>query len=209
MTFSAIRILLIRHGETDWNRLHRFQGRVDVPLNDKGRAQAEALASRLKDESLVAFYSSPLARALETAKIIKTHHPTTPLFHEAGLAEMDLGEFDGMEAKQWAAQYPDFRKLWHESPAALKMPGGESLEDVQSRAIDAIECVTQKYPPESTLLFTSHNFVIRAILCHVLGKHLDQFRNLQQDTAAINILYNQGTKWWAEEVNDISHLRKI
>jgi len=179
---------------------------MDVSLNDKGRAQAEALASRLKEESLAAIYSSPLVRALETAEIIKAHHPTIPLFMEAGLAEMDLGKFDGMDAKQWAAQYPDFRELWQESPASLKMPGGESLEDVQSRAIDTIERITQTYPLESTLLFASHNFVIRAVLCHVLGKSLDQFRDLQQDTAALNILYYQGAKWRAEEINDTSHL---
>ena len=72
---SATRILLIRHGETDWNRVHRFQGRSDLPLNQEGRDQAHALALGLKDQSLTAIYSSPLARAVETARLIKVFHP--------------------------------------------------------------------------------------------------------------------------------------
>ena len=106
------RIFLIRHGETDWNRTHRFQGRIDVPLNQEGKNQARALAMILKDESLIAIYSSPLLRAMETARLIKEFHPSIPLLEEEGLNEMDLGEFDGMEANHWSSQYQDFYKNW-------------------------------------------------------------------------------------------------
>jgi len=203
----AQRILLIRHGETDWNRNRRFQGRSDVPLNSEGREQAHALALALKDEPLTAIYSSPLIRAIETARIIKGFHHSTPLLEEEGLIEMDLGRFDGMEARSWASQYPDFRKRWRENPASVKMPGGESLQEVQLRAIEALERITLPYPPESTLL-CSHNFVICTILCHALKVPLDRFRTLRQDTAAINVLYKQGDRLWAEIVNEISHLQK-
>jgi probable phosphoglycerate mutase len=94
----GIRILLIRHGETDFNLTHHFQGRIDIPLNKEGENQAQALALALKDESLTAIYSSPLIRAMETARSIKAFHPSAPLFKEEGLSEMDLGEFDGMQA---------------------------------------------------------------------------------------------------------------
>ncbi len=76
---SGIRIILIRHGETEWNRLHRFQGRSDIPLNPKGNDQAFALALALKNETITAIYSSPLKRALETASNIGRFHPSTPL----------------------------------------------------------------------------------------------------------------------------------
>ena len=76
------RIFLVRHGETDWNQTHRFQGRIDVPLNREGKNQARALALTLKDEPLDAIYASPLARAIQTARVIKEFHPSTPLFEE-------------------------------------------------------------------------------------------------------------------------------
>jgi broad specificity phosphatase PhoE len=202
------RILLIRHGETDWNRIHRFQGRSDLPLNAKGRDQARDLAFALREESLTAMYSSPLVRAMETAHLIRVFHPSVPLFEEGGLAEMDFGEFEGMEAQRWAVEYPDFRKAWQESPGSVTMPGGESLQDVQSRAIDTLKRITKPYPPESTLLLCSHNFVNLTILCHALKVPLDRFRELRQETAALNVLYMQGGQLWAEAVNERSHLKK-
>lgn len=204
----TIRILLIRHGETDWNRNGRFQGRTEVGLNQRGREQARALALALKDEPIEAIYSSPLTRSMETARIIKAYHPSTPLLEEKGLLEMDLGDFDGMEAQRWAAQYPDFRKAWQKAPSSVTMPGGESLHEVQARAIDALERITQLYPPATTLLICSHNFVNRSILCYAMEIPLDRFRELRQETAALNVLHKQGERLWAEVVNDGSHLQK-
>lgn len=205
---SGNRILLIRHGETDWNRIHRFQGRSDLTLNQKGRDQARDLALALREESLTAIYSSPLIRAMETAHLIRVFHPSVPLFEEGGLVEMDFGEFEGMEAQRWAVENPDFRKAWQEAPASVTMPGGESLQEVQRRAIDTLERITKPYPPESTLLVCSHNFVNLTILCHALKVPLDRFRELRQETAALNVLYMKGRQLWAEVVNECSHLKK-
>jgi len=205
---SGIRIFLVRHGETHWNLTHRFQGRVDVPLTQEGKNQARALALTLKGEPLVAIYSSPLARAVETARFIKEFHPSTPLFEEEAITEMDLGEFDGMEAAHWFSHYQDFLKAWRSNPGCLKIPGGESLQEVQKRAIDALKRITKLHPPGSTLLLCSHNFVNRAILCQALSVPLDRFREVQQDIATLNVLYMQGERLWAELVNDLSHLKK-
>jgi broad specificity phosphatase PhoE len=199
---TLIRILLVRHGETDWNKVRRFQGRSDVPLNRTGRDQAHALALALRHEPIAAIYSSPLLRALETAQIIKAYHPSAPLFQAEGLAEMDLGDFEGMPAQQWAEQYPDFRKAWLETPLSVTMPGGESLQEVQARAMDTLERITTRSSPESTLLVCSHSFVNRTILCHALNLSLDRFREVQQDTSALNILYKRGERWHAEAVNE-------
>jgi len=203
---SATRILLIRHGETDWNRLHRFQGRSDLPLNQNGREQAHALALGLKDQSLTAIYSSPLARAVETASLIKVFHPSVPLFKEEGLVEMNLGEFEGMEAGHWVVGHADFLKCWRETPASVRMPGGENLQEVQARAVSTLERIAKLYPMESTLLLCSHNFVNLTILCYALKIPLDRFREVRQETAALNILYVQGEQLVAEVVNDRSHL---
>jgi broad specificity phosphatase PhoE len=204
---KVIRVLLVRHGETGWNKVRRFQGKSDVPLNQTGRDQAHALAEALKGEPIAAIYSSPLVRALETAGIINALHPTTPLLQEEGLAEMDLGEFEGMPVQQWAEQYPAFRKAWLEAPLSVRMPGGESIQEVQNRAMDTLERITTCCQPGSTLLICAHNFVNRAILCHAQGLSLDRFREVRQETSALNILYKYGDDWHAEAVNSRLHLK--
>ncbi len=203
---SGVKILLVRHGETDWNLAGRFQGRSDVPLNQKGVEQANALASALRKESLTAIYSSPLVRAKETARLIKVFHPSSPLYEDEGLVEMDLGEFEGIEGPRWAEKHADFRQAWRDNPASVTMPGGECLQEVQARSLVALERITHSYPLESTLLVCSHNFVILTILCHALEIPLDRFRELRQGTAALNVLYMQGEKLQVEVVNDRSHL---
>ena len=202
----GIKILLVRHGETDWNLTGRFQGRSDVPLNQKGKEQANALALALKEEPLTAIYCSPLARARETARLIKAYHPSIPLQEEEGLVEMDLGEFEGIEGPRWAEKYADFRNAWRDNPASVTMPGGESLQEVQARAMAALERISKAHPPDCTLVVCSHNFVILTILCHALQIPLDRFRELKQGTAAMNVLYLQGHRLRAEVVNDRSHL---
>jgi probable phosphoglycerate mutase len=202
----SIRIILIRHGETEWNRTRRFQGREDIPLNDNGKAQAGALAGHLKEEAITAIHSSVLKRAMETATIIHAFHKGVPLVPEEGIIEMDLGEFDGMDATVWLKKYPGFMKKWMEAPADISMPNGENLFQVQSRAVKTVEQIVSRYPDQSTLLISSHNFVNLTILCYAKGIPLDRFREVPQDTAALNILSKKGTSWHVEVVNDRSHL---
>jgi len=203
-----MRIYLVRHGETEWNRVRRFQGRSNLPLNKKGKKQVKALALALKNKPLTAIYTSPLIRALETARLIKVFHPSIPIFEEKGLIEMDLGEFDGIKAQDWAEQYPDFRKAWNENPASVKMPGGESLKEVQVRAKHTLERITRIYPPDTTLLISSHNFVNLTILCDLLEIPLRRFRELRQENAAFNLIRKKGDRLYAELVNERSHLKK-
>jgi len=204
-----MRIFLIRHGETEWNRIRRFQGRSDQPLNETGREQARCLALALKEEPLVAIHSSPLLRAMETAQIIRTFHPMIPILEEESLAEMDLGDFDGLDALRWAQQYPEFLKAWREDPSSVIMPGGESLKDVQKRALEALERITGSYSPESSLLISSHNFVNMTILCHAAKIPLSGFRQIRQETAAVNVLCKKGGSLWAEVINERSHLENL
>ena len=204
-----MKIFLVRHGETEWNRINRFQGISDIPLNTKGKAQVEALAQALKDETIDVVYSSPLIRAGETAKAIRHFHPSSLYFEEEGLKEMDLGDFEGMDASLWAKQYPEFRKKWRESPASIKLPGGESLKGVQIRAVKTLERIIQNHNPETTLLICSHNFVIHAILCHALEMSLDNFREIKQETAALNLLYKNDDRLVVEKVNEVSHLQPL
>ena len=202
-----MRIYLVRHGQTEWNRIQRFQGRINLPLNQEGRKQAKALALALRNIPLKAIYSSPLIRALETSYFIKDFHPLTPIFEEKGLMEMDLGEFDGMKVQDWAEQYPDFRKAWNESPAIVKMPGGESLKEVQARAKETLERITLIYPADTTILLSSHSFVNLTILCDILKIPLNRFRELRQENAAFNIICKKEDRYYVELLNERSHLQ--
>jgi len=204
---TGIQIILVRHGETEWNRVHRFQGRSDIPLNRKGKEQAHALALALKNKPITAIYTSPLMRAVETARHMGRFHPSTPLLKESGLMEMNLGDFEGMEVRQWAGKYQDFRKAWGGNPSALTMPGGESLQEVQQRAIDTLERISQPYDPGSTLLICSHNFVIVSLLCYASNTSLDRFRDWKQDNAALNIIYKDEQHFQVERVNERGHLQ--
>lgn len=203
MNDCATRILLIRHGETEWNRTHRFQGRSDTPLNETGIRQAEEAALMVKDESLTAVYSSPLSRALETARRIKVYHPRPLLIIESGFIEMDLGEFDGMEAREWGRQNPDFMKSWLENPGKQKMPGGESLEEVQQRAVSTLNRIVGDLPQNSSILICSHNFVILSLLCHAKGLSLDGFRGLRQANGAMSIICIKNNRMEVTAMNQL------
>jgi probable phosphoglycerate mutase len=191
MNETIIRIILARHGETEWNRLGIFQGRSDIPLNQQGRAEARSLAQALRKEPICAIYSSPLVRARETAQIIQQFHPSLTLAEEPGFMEMDLGDFDGMKASDWAQKFPEFREIWQDKPASLKMPGGESLQDVQNRAVDTINRIAKRHLPKETLLVCSHNFVIISLRCFAMKISLDDFRKVKQDTGSFHVLYWQ------------------
>lgn len=206
---SGIRIILVRHGETEWNRLHRFQGRSDIPLNSKGNNQARALGLALQEETITAIYASPLKRALETALHIGRFHPATPLIKESGLMEMDLGDFEGMEAQRWATEHHTFRKAWEKNPATLHMPGGESLVEVQQRAVDTLERICKSYGVDSTLIICSHNFVIGSLLCFASKISLDDFRKVKQDTAALSVIYRGDNEFEVETINDCGHLKEL
>ncbi len=201
-----LRILLVRHGETDFNSRGRFQGRLDIPLNQVGLAQAEALGLALRKERFWAFYSSPLKRALETIRIIGLHHPGVPLHTEPDLMEMNLGDFDGMQGIQWASRYPEFLQAWKKEPARVRMPGGETLLEVQRRALGVITSIANRHQPGEKVLVCAHNFVILSILCHGLGIPLNSFREIGQANGSINRLCYDSGQLRVEQVDDRSHL---
>jgi len=205
---KRIRIFLVRHGQTEWNKTGRFQGRSDVPLNAEGKRQVQATALALKDTPFTVMYTSPLSRAVETAEIIRAYHPAIPLIQEKGFIEMELGDFDGMESRHWMTDYADFARAWRDSPGKVRMPGpnGESLEEVQTRAMKALEDISQLHPSNSTLLICSHNFVILSVLCHAKGISLDRFRELRQSTAAYSVISKNGNQFSVDIMNERSHL---
>ena len=204
---KVLRIVLVRHGETDWNKIKKFQGQRNIGLNEKGRAQAEALASVLKEEPLKVIYSSPIARAVETAEIINRYHNVS-LEQRDGLKEMNVGDFEGLQLKDLAGDYSQFFQEWLEDAASVRMPNGETLQEVQERAWSVLEEVVDAYN-EGSVLLCAHNFVNQMVLCKILGVKIAHFRRIRQTLAAINIIERIQGVYSLTCTNDTCHLKGI
>jgi len=179
-----MQLILIRHGQTDWNKEYRVQGQSNLPLNESGIAQAEATAHALKDEKVEAIYSSPLSRAFETAQAVSELHRVeiTPLTE---LQEMDVGETDGLYYPDLKTKYADFFRLWTVDAPSARFPGGETLPELQERCWGAILNIIAKNHRD-TVVVTSHFFALLTILCKVLDLHLSNFRKLNISVASIS-----------------------
>jgi 2,3-bisphosphoglycerate-dependent phosphoglycerate mutase len=200
-----MRLILVRHGETDSNKASLALGRDDLDLNETGRWQAQRLAEALQCQSIVAVYSSPLRRALATARAIaERHHLSVEL--DEGLIEMDIGEMEGLTFQQVRERYPQFLQVWLGGRAAYEpMPGGERLLDVQERAWQALERICAAWSQETVAVVT-HNFVLLTILCRVLGLELADFRRLRHNVAAVSVLQVQDGRMTVLGLNDTCHL---
>ena len=198
-------LYLLRHGETDWNVEQRIQGVSDTALNGVGVAQAEALARAMRGRPIARVYASPLSRARRTAEIV-ARALGVPLAEEAGIAELNQGELEGTAFRQLHEAHPGFMALWRSRPARARMPGGETLAELQERAWAAMERFLEAHRGE-TIAAVSHNLAIISILCRVLGVELDGFRRLRQHNAAMNIVeHAPGRGWSVVTMNSLAHL---
>lgn len=199
-----MRLILVRHGESCWNEAGRVQGFSDIELNEKGRQQAEQIAQALSQEKVIAVYSSPLKRALDTARAIaQTHH--LEVHTDPGLKEINAGELEGITLDKLKREYSEFLREWREGKSSFRMPGGESLEELQTRAWGAIQRIVQRHS-QGAVAVVGHTFTNLVTLCRALELEIPYFRRLRQDVAAINIL-DYGEKGFSLKLlNDTCHL---
>jgi len=199
-----MRLILIRHGETAHNRDQVTLGRADVPLNERGLAQAEAVAASFRRPP-AAIYASPLQRAFATAMAIGAA-TGVEVIAEAALIEMDVGEMEHLTGRQLRESYPDFLRAWLTGGAAdARMPGGETLREVQERAWDAIERIGAAHP-QGEVVAVSHNFVILTLVCRALGLPLADFRRLKQALAAKTVIDLRDGVATLLQLNDNAHI---
>lgn len=199
-----MRLILVRHGETEHNRGGLTLGRADVPLNDRGRAQARAVAASFARPP-AAIYASPLARAHDTARAIGAATGVAVAI-ERDLIEMDVGEMEHLTGAELGERYPGFLHLWLSGDAAdARMPGGETLREVQTRAWEAIERIRQVHPAAEVVAVT-HNFVILTTVCRALNLPLAEFRRVRHGLASRTVIDMRDGGATLIQLNDNAHL---
>jgi len=199
-----MQLTLIRHGETIWNLEKRVQGLTDIELNETGIDQARKLALSLQDFPIDTIYSSPLKRAFQTAEIINRFHRKV-IRVEPGLMEMDQGEFEGLTFQELLAREKDFIRKWIADPESVRMPGGESLAELQNRAWPPVE---KLLAAGQNALIVSHNFTIAAILCRLRNIRLSEFRSTCVDNASRTHIRIEEGEVRIEAINDSRHLKE-
>lgn len=188
---GGFRLLLVRHGETDWNREQRFQGQRDIPLNAEGEAQASKAGEFLKAVSLDHAFVSPLQRPYQTALAIAKHHPGLAFTALSDLQEISHGLWEGLYASEIEAKFPGQLEQWLSQPETVQMPKGESLTDVWARVETAwqqiVETMQQQYP-NGTGLVVAHDAVNKAIICQLLELAPAAFWHFKQGNGAVTVI---------------------
>ena len=179
-------VLLVRHGETPWNREGRYQGRTDIALSDEGRAQAQRLGQRLAGVTIAKAIASPLSRAKATAEAIIGNS----LELDAGLLEISHGAWEGQLASDVERSHAEMFGVWKSAPGrdAPAGPGAETLGDVEARAWPVLARLCAQLGPDDTGLLVAHDAVNRVLICRVLGLPLERVWTFRQAPAALNVL---------------------
>ena len=199
-------LILVRHGRTAWNKEPRFRGQADISLDDTGLAQAQATAVRLSQFPITAVYSSPLKRAMATAKPIADKFGLAVEPHN-GLIDINFGRLQGLPPQQVREQDSDLLDAWLTEPHKVNFPDGECLNDVRDRFTGALNELTTRHTDE-TIVLLSHMVALKVALCVVLGLDNSHFWQIAQDTCAINIVNVKDGKYIVSLINDTCHLNK-
>ncbi len=222
---GLIRLLLVRHGVTEWNQAGRYQGHQDVPLSEAGREQAGRVGERLRGEAITAAYSSDLQRAQETASIILGER-NLPLQTTPALREIGFGAWEGLTAQEVSQRYPEEWAAWIQNSATARPPDGEGLTELRSRVADFFHSVVHVPPTDGeqtvwfsyraagqsadgtsgTVLLVSHGGTVRALLAHLFEVRIELYWRFGIRPASVSILdlYPEGAV--AEVIGDTSHL---
>lgn len=175
-TENSMKMYIMRHGETDWNKVFRLQGRSDIPLNETGRRMAENAAKGLRDVPFTRIYSSPLIRAYETASIVRGDRDI-PIITDERIIEISFGANEGQKYdKTKPGDYPELAKFFREPDIYVPAEGGEAISELNARTADFIRFLADTYGnSDELILVTTHGAAIRGILSYVKGTAIRDF----------------------------------
>lgn len=200
-----MRLLLIRHGETDWNSEQRIQGRTDVPLNARGMEQAEKLAARLaSEERMDVIYTSPLIRAGVTAERIASRLGLAPI-QDDRLAEQEFGAFEGLCLTEIGERYPEFLKKWRTDKLLPPIPGAETISEFQERVQEFMQEIQGRHPGAPIGIVT-HGGTLRILLATLLDLDIGQRLPFTFDNASVSKIDVGASRVDVRLLNDTCHL---
>ena len=198
-----IRLLLVRHGQTEGNVQGRYQGRTDTELNEIGLEQADRLARRLSSEKIDCVYSSDLKRAVQTAEKVASAHDLTVGYRE-DLRELNVGEFEGKRLEEIVEEHGPLEEMWSEGE--WRAPGGETLGELSARVDRFIAHVKQRHK-EGTILVVAHGGTLRSLISGFLGIDPHNWWRFQLDSASLSVLELHPERVVVTLLNDTCHLR--
>lgn len=199
-----MRLILVRHGQTEWNADGRYQGQSNVALSDMGRKQAELLADRFPVKTLDAIYSSDLDRARETAECVgkKLGVSVRP---EKAFRELSFGDWEGLNYQEISSRWPEEAGKLFTAPDELAIPHGETFQELQKRALDKIKSIYNVNIDKTVAVF-AHGAINKTILAGLMHIPLHYLWSLRQDNTAVNILRLDDGYVMVELLNSTSHL---
>ena len=203
MGVSKQRIFLIRHGETEFNRLGVFRGRYEVDLNDAGRRQAGEIAQALKDEKIDFLLSSPLVRATETAAIIARELGIEYEVDEA-FNNIDLGSWQGVPKDRVMKDYPDLWRRWNTEPEEMRVPNGETVEEVRERGFRRLEEIVKEGGGDFGVV--THRSVLKGLAASILNVPPPWFWKFYIDNAAYSVFEHDASGFVLTGWNTNAHL---
>ena len=205
MSSMDTRVFLVRHAQTLSNVTGRYMGWIDEDLSDEGIWQAKQLSHRLEGQAIASAYSSPLKRACRTAEIIVIPH-SLPVFPLQELGEIRIGAWEGLSATEIAARFPDIWQAWRSDPSSIQMPGGESLAQVQERAIASFETIVETNRGLDVLVVT-HDVIVRILAAYCLNVSTSIYRQLEVANASLTIIRPiKDGQYRLQVLNDTGHL---
>ena len=199
-------IIIARHGQTAWNVTEVFRGRIDIELDETGVRQAELLAEYLSGARIDAVFSSPLKRALKTAETIASYH-NLAVEIAPGLIDFNYGKWQGLPHQEVKDEYKELYAEWTKNPHRVRMPAGESLDDVRERAIGVVDEVIARC--EGTVILVAHRVVNKVLICALLGLDNSHFWDIKQDTCGITTFAYENGRFILTEHNNTSYLQPI
>jgi 2,3-bisphosphoglycerate-dependent phosphoglycerate mutase len=204
---DTTRIILVRHGETDWNASGRIQGHHDTPLNAVGRQQARWVAQRLAREPVRALYSSDLARAFETATIIGASLGLT-VVTSPRWRERHYGAWEGLTAAEIQARDPAQYAQWRTRSTDFAPPQGESRSQLLTRALAELQTIARRHTRAMVVVVT-HGGLCYGLISHILGSVDGDRREFTFGNASMHTLEMTGERWSVVSMNDIAHLQVV
>ena len=200
-----MKFYLLRHGETEWNKLGKFQGLTDVSLNDRGLAQARdfARAALSWDHSVI--YASSLTRTVQVAEEVRKLSGA-PVVTEPGLRELSLGDLEGVTGAEMRSGWPGLYETWCNNPAEVAMPNGETISQLQNRAWEVIQRIEHSHAGDAGVVVVSHNFTIRTIICAILEIPLHNFHRMSLGLGSLCTFESDGNGRRLTTYNCNSHL---